>query len=276
MTILLALAASLTWGTSDFVAGRASGRIPARTVVTCSQIVALLVVTLVVLLVGLPFPSGAWWLWGALAGVVEGLGLLALYTALARGPMGVVTPIAGLGVIVPVAVGVARGDPITALLGVGLTVAITGAVLASGPQLTHRRKAGQRAIGLAVTAALGLGAAMVFVDLGSRISGVHTLWTMRVASVLLFLGLAAVTGSGTSVARRHLPTLVTIGVADLSATALFSIATSRGQISIASVLASLYPVTTIILARWVANERLRPVQVVGVLAALCGIALIAL
>lgn len=286
MTIALALAASVTWGTSDFIAGLLSARLPARTVVTCSQIVALLVISTFVLVAGLPLPPGTWWLWGGLGGLAEGFGLLALYTGLARGKMGVVTPIAGLGVLVPVSVGLVRGDPVTLLLAAGIALAIVGGVLASGPDVGPGPKAGgasegksgtsdSRSILFALVAALGLGTALVCVDLGSRASVVHTLWAMRVASVSAFLVLALCLTTRWRLPRRVLPGLLVVGVADFSATALFSLATTRGQISIASVLASLYPVTTIVLAWLVAKERLRPVQVIGVLAALGGIVLIA-
>lgn len=276
VTIALALAASVTWGASDFVAGVLSGRLPARTVVTCSQIVSLVVISLVVLVLGLPLPPGEWWLWGALGGAAEGAGLLALYTGLARGPMGIVTPIAGLGVIVPVAVGLVRGDPITVLLGAGILLAIVGGVLASGPELEGRSEGGGgTSILYAVLAAVGLGTAMVCVDLGSRISGIHTLWSMRVASVGMFLLLSLVLTTQWRIPRRLVSGIVVVGIADLSATVLFSIATTRGHLSIAGVLASLYPVTTILLAWLLLKERLRPVQLVGVAAALVGITLIA-
>lgn len=276
MTIALALAASVTWGTSDFIAGLLSARLPARTVVTCSQIVALVAISVVVLVVGLPLPPGPWWAWGALGGVAEGAGLLALYTGLARGPMGIVTPIAGLGVIVPVAVGLLRGDPVTVLLGAGILLAIIGGVLASGPELRDRSEGGAgTSIMYAVLAAVGLGTAMTCVDLGSRVSGMHTLWAMRVASVGIFVLLSLVLTTRWRVPRRLVPGIIVVGLADLSATVLFSIATTQGHLSIAGVLASLYPVTTILLAWVVLRERLRPIQLTGVVAALAGIALIA-
>ncbi|WP_338752097.1 DMT family transporter [Janibacter alittae] len=276
MTIAIALAASVTWGTSDFIAGLLSARLPARTVVTCSQAVALVAISVVVLVIGLPLPPGSWWVWGALGGVAEGAGLLALYTGLARGPMGIVTPIAGLGVLVPVIVGLVQGDPVTVLLGAGILLAIAGGVLASGPEVEGRGEGGDAtSILYAVLAAVGLGTAMVCVDLGSRVSGLHTLWAMRIASVGVFLVLAVVLTTRWRLPRRLVPGIIVVGLADLSATALFSAATTRGHLSIAGVLASLYPVTTILLAWLLLRERLRPVQLVGVAAALAGIALIA-
>lgn len=277
VTIALALAASVTWGTADFVAGLLSARLPARTVVTCSQIVSLAAISVVVLAVGLPLPPGQWWLWGALGGVAEGGGLLALYTGLARGRMGIVTPIAGLGVLVPVLVGVVRGDPMTVLIAAGIVLAVIGGVLASGPDTTGGGEGGERAsILYAVLAAVGLGTAMACVDLGSRISGIHTLWSMRVASVGAFLLVSLVLTTRWRLPRRLVPGIVVVGLADLSATALFSVATTSGHLSIAGVLASLYPVTTILLAWWLLRERLRPIQALGVAAALGGIVLIAL
>lgn len=276
MTIALALAASVTWGASDFVAGLLSGRLPARTVVTCSQIVSLVAISVVVLVAGLPLPPGQWWLWGMVGGLAEGGGLLALYTGLARGRMGIVTPIAGLGVLVPVTVGLVRGDPVTLLLAAGIVLAIIGGVLASGPEIGDEDEGGDRlSILYALLAAFGLGTAMVCVDLGSRISGMHTLWSMRVASVGAFVLISLVLVTTWRLPRRLVPGIVLVGIADLGATVLFSLATTRGHLSIAGVLASLYPVTTILLAWVLLKERLRPVQVLGVLAALVGIALVA-
>lgn len=229
----------------------------------------------IVLVAGLPLPPGHWWLWGAIGGIAEDGGLLALYTGLARGRMGVVTPIAGLGVLVPVTIGLVRGDPVTLLLGAGITLAIIGGVLASGPEVDEGGEGGDRlSILCAVLAALGLGTAMACVDLGSRISGMHTLWSMRGASVSVFVLLSLVLATTWRLPRRLVPEIVLVGLADLGATVLFSLATTRGHLSIAGVLASLYPVT-ILLAWVVLKERLRPVQLVGVVAALAGIALVA-
>lgn len=173
-------------------------------------------------------------------------------------------------------VGLVRGDPVTVLLGAGILLAIVGGVLASGPEVKGAGEGGDAtSILYAVLAALGLGTAMACVDLGSRVSGIHTLWAMRIASVSVFLVLALVLTTRWRLPRRLVPGIVIVGLADLSATALFSVATTRGHLSIAGVLASLYPVTTILLAWLVLRERLRPVQLVGVAAALVGIALIA-
>lgn len=276
MTIVLGLAAAVVWGTSDFVAGLLARRSAALAVLTWSFVVAAVVVSVAALVGGLPVPSGRWWLWGAASGSVGTVGLCALYAGLASASMGVVAPIAGTGVVVPVLVGLVRGDPVGVLLGVGLLCAVVGGVLASGPEVRGAAPGEGAALPvlLALVAAAGLGASLVFVELGSRTSVLHTLWAAKVTGALLLLALAAARPVGLP-PRAALPGVLLVGVADLGANALYGVAAARGPLVVASVLASLYPVATVALAAGVLRERLAPVQAVGVLLALVGIGLVA-
>jgi drug/metabolite transporter (DMT)-like permease len=274
--IVLALMSSAMWGTSDFLGGTASRRLPALAVVVVSEAVGLIGVLVVAAAVGaFDAPAGyvGWGLLGAVSGVV---GITAFYRALAGGTMGVVAPIAATGVIVPVAVGVIAGDRPSIAQGVGVAVAIIGVILASGPELRGARHPGAvTPLLLAGVAALGFGLFFVCMDHGARVSIWMTLVVMRAGSVVVLVVAAAAVHTQLRVSARDLPLLCVVGGFDVGANVAFAVASKHGLLSIVSVLSSLYPVVTVVLARFVHDERLRPVQLGGVITALAGVALIA-
>ncbi|GAA1755398.1 DMT family transporter [Nostocoides vanveenii] len=273
MFTLLALASSLVWGTSDFVAGVKAKTRPAAAVVGWSQAIGLLAMTIAVCLRTPHFASGNWPLWAVLAGVSGSGALVCFYAALSTGTMGVVAPIASLGVVVPVILGVASGEQPALLAWVGIMVAISGVLLASGPELEGA--VSRRPVVLASAAGAGFGVGLFSIHAGSADSVVDTLWLMRLTSVSLF-GLAAlVLRRAGGMTGADLPVLVFVGLADLVANALFGLAATRGYVSIAAVLGSLYPVVTAVLAYAVLHERLRRVQLAGVALTMAGVALIA-
>jgi drug/metabolite transporter (DMT)-like permease len=270
---LLALASSACWGTSDFFAGLFSRRRPAVAVVGWTQALAFVVLCVVVLAQLGDVTWSGWPLWSVAAGLSGLTGLLCFYTALSTGTMGVVAPIAALGVAVPVLLGVATGDEPSAWTWVGILVAVVGVTLASGPELSG--DVSTRPVVLAGVAAVGFGLALFCLDRGARTSTLMTLWGMRCTSVVVFTVVALVARSLGGVVAREVPVLLLIGCGDVLANALFAIASSRGQVSVASVLGSLYPVMTILLARIVLKERLRPIQQFGALLSLAGAGIIA-
>lgn len=274
MLSLLALGSSVVWGTSDFFAGVASRRRPAVAVVGWTQGLALLVISVLVAVRWETVAWGGWPLWALGAGLSGMTGLICFYSALSAGTMGVVAPIAALGVIVPVALGVASGETPSAWAWLGMLVAIVGVTLASGPELSGEVSA--RPVILAGCAAVGFGLALFCLDRGARVSTLLTLWGMRLTSVTILVVVALLLRSAGGVTAKELPALLAIGCGDLTANALFAVASSRGQVSVASVLGSLYPVVTTVLARVVLKERLRRVQQVGVALAVGGAAVIAL
>ncbi len=274
MLSLLALASSVVWGTSDFFAGVASRRRPAVAVVGWTQALALLVISVFVVLRWDDLTWHGWPQWAVGAGLSGMLGLVCFYSALSTGAMGVVAPIAALGVVVPVVLGVASGETPSPWAWIGMLVAIVGVTLASGPELSGDVSA--RPVVLAACAALGFGVALFCLDRGARISTLLTLWGMRATSVTILVVVALLVRSVGGVRGREVPALLAIGCGDLAANGLFAVASSRGQVSVASVLGSLYPVVTTVLARVVLGERLRRVQQVGVGLAIGGAAVIAL
>jgi drug/metabolite transporter (DMT)-like permease len=271
---VLALASSLAWGTSDFFAGVASRRHPAVAVVAWTQGLALLVITVVVAVRWDTVTWSGWPPWAVAAGLTGMAGLVCFYSALSAGTMGVVAPIAALGVVVPVVLGVATGDTPSPWAWVGMLVAVVGVTLASGPELSG--DVSPRPVILAGCAALGFGLALFCLDRGARESTLLTLWGMRLTSVTILVVVGLVVRTAGGVTARETPALLAIGCGDLLANGLFAYASSRGQVSIASVLGSLYPVVTIIWARFLLDERLKRVQQVGVALAVGGAALTAL
>jgi len=277
MLALLALASSAVWGTSDFFAGLKARTIAPPAVVAITQGAALVALSAILLVrhTGLSSSfTGSGPLWAIAAGVAGAAGLVCFYTALASGTMGVVAPISSLGALVPVFLGLLTGEKPSATAWVGMAVAVTGAALASGPELAGAVPA--RPVILAAVAAVFFGTALYCIDRGARYALLETLWGMRLTSVALFLvaGLAARSLGGTR--ARDLPALAVIGLADVTANALFAFSSSRGMVSVASVLGSLYPVATVFWARLLLGERLRRVQAVGVALTLVGVVAIAI
>lgn len=273
MLSLLALGSSVAWGAADFFAGLTSRRRPAVAVVGWTQALALAVITVVVLARPGETTWTGWPPWALGAGLSGMVGLVCFYTALSAGTMGVVAPIAALGVVVPVALGVATGDQPSPWTWVGMAVAVSGVALASGPELSGA--VSPRPVLLAGCAAVGFGLALFCLDRGARESTVMTLWGMRVTSVTVLVVVALVARSLGGVTARETPALLLIGSGDLAANGLFAVASSRGQVSVAAVLGSLYPVVTALLARALIKERLRRIQQVGVVLAVTGAAVIA-
>ncbi|QGN57505.1 DMT family transporter [Nostocoides sp. HKS02] len=273
MLSLLALASSACWGTSDFFAGLRARTMPAAAVVAWSQGMALVLLTVVLSVTGFGGPTG-WMVWAVAAGVAGSGALVCFYAALSTGTMGVVAPVASLGVVVPVLLGILTGDQPPVLAWVGMVVAIVGVALASGPELSGG--VSPRPLALACVAAVGFGLALFCLDRGARVSLLHTLWGMRATSVSLFLVAGVVLRRAGGVRAADLPALGLIGAGDLVANGLFAYASSHGVVSIASVLGSLYPVVTVLLARVLLQERLRPVQGVGVGISVAGVVVLAL
>ncbi|MER7951825.1 DMT family transporter [Streptomyces sp. NPDC096079] len=285
MTALFALATALLWGLADFGGGLLTRRIPALTVVVVSQTLAVLVLGTVVLATGAWTEAGPQ-LWYAVgAGVVGPAAMLAFYKALALGPMGVVSPLGSLGVVVPVSVGLLVGDRPGLLQFAGIAVAILGVVLAGGPEL-RGAPVQRQAVLLTLVAAFGFGSVMALIaEASTTVTGLFlALFVQRVTNVAVGGGAlyasvrrggAALPEGGAGAVRAALPALAFVGLADVAANGTYAIAAQQGPVTVAAVLASLYPVVTALAARGVLKERLRGVQAAGAGLALVGTVLLA-
>jgi drug/metabolite transporter (DMT)-like permease len=305
MTAVLALLASLVWGTSDFMGGVVSRRVRPLVVVAIAHAIALASLLVVAAVAGSFSAKLGYLPWAAAAGAVGLISLVAFYGALSTGTMGIVAPIAGTGAVVPVVVGLLSGESPSGWQIAGIAAAVGGVVLASGPELTGRGGpdgGGSRPLALAVVAALGFGTVFVLIDRAAKHNVVMTLVTMRVTSVsivaLLGIGYllqrrvrAAPSPRHARIGRRpggsapanpewgvrwkQLPVIAIVGWTDAGANGLYGAAARHGLVSVTAVLASLYPAVTVLLARFVEGERMRPIQNIGVGLAMCGVVLLA-
>ncbi|MFD2690153.1 EamA family transporter [Streptomyces phyllanthi] len=283
MPALFALATSLLWGLADFGGGLLTRRTPALTVVVVSQALAVVVLGAIVIATGGWSEAGPQ-LWFAVgAGLVGPVAMLTFYKALALGPMGVVSPLGSLGVVVPVGVGLVLGERPGLAQVAGIVVAVAGVVLAGGPQF-RGAPVQRQAVLLTLVAALGFGAVMALIaEASTTLTGLFlALFVQRVTNVVA--GGAALY---VSVRRgnpalpvegfpwRSLPALSFVGLADVAANGTYSVAAQQGPVTVAAVLASLYPVVTALAARALLGERLRGVQAAGAGLALVGTVLLA-
>jgi uncharacterized membrane protein len=210
------------------------------------------------------------------AGLAGAVALGAFYRALAVGTMSVVAPIGATGVALPVVLGIATGEAPGAVQAAGLAAAGAGIVLASRQAADPAAgPASRSAIGLALLAALGFGTFFVLSDPAADASVPWLLLLARLAAVPA-IALVVVRGSGwVAPGRAGWRAIALVGVLDLSATALYAVAQTKGLLAVVPVVASLYPVTTVLLARAVLGERLARVQAAGVGLAFAGVALVA-
>lgn len=272
MAILLSLISSLMWGMSDFVGGLLAKRRPAMVVVGWSAALGLVMASMAVAAYGGWHGPYAWLPWGIAAGASGALGLGCYYAALASGTMGVVAPVTSLGVIVPIVIGLAAGEQPERLVWAGIVVAIIGIVLTSGPEFGGEASA--RPVLIAALAGVLFGIFFTCMDQGAEDSPVLTLWAMRGSVTLAFVVVALARRTTGGLVGTDFVWVLLIAAGDLSANLTFAIASTKGFVSITSVLSSLFPVVTVLLARAILRERLRLVQTVGVAVTMVGVALI--
>lgn len=277
MGSLLALLSSVLWGTADYLAGNLSKRYKAIAVTGVSQSFGLLFGVVCILLfadfIEPNLSMDGYFLPGVIAGIAGFIGLVAFYTGLATGRMGVVSPISSLSVVIPLVFALAQGERPTSTQTIGIIIAISGAFMASGPEV--RNGLPIKPLMFALIAAIGFGTALTFIAIGSETDSLHTMTSMRVASVSICILLALRFRTVGGFARKNIPLLIFIGVADFLANFLLGVATTKGLVSVAMVFGSLFPVVTILLAYKFLHERLQKVQYVGIAFAIGGVILIA-
>ena len=273
LAIALALAAGGCWGISDFTGGLLSRRLSTLVVLLTIELSGLVVLLAVLAATGASPPQGIDLLFALAAGAAGILGLGVFYRALAIGTMSIVAPISATGAIIPVVVGVASGDTLTLLIGLGLAVTMAGVVLASREQHEDQRVASRASIGLALLAAAGFGSFFVLYDRASDDSVLWAMLCIRGVAVPL-VGGAVLWRRPAAPALHDVGILAVAGLLDLGATGLYALANREGAVSIVGVVGSLYPIATVLLARAVLGERIRPLQQAGVVIAFLGVGLI--
>ncbi len=270
--IVLALGASLSWGFADFfgpLKGRTLGALRTLLYVQASGLVAIAVIVAV-----RGRGPADWTALLAVPAAVSGtLGLYAYYRGMAVGAMSVVAPIAGVSAALPVVVGVISGDRPSTLKVAGIVCALGGVYLAAHePGGTGGGLAA--GVGLALLAALGFGGYFPFMHAAGRADFWWASLFFRMTSTSVILSSVAIRRPALAVRKSDLPLLVFVGFGDMFGNLLYAAASSRGLVSIVSVLASLYPVVTVLLARAVLTERVARTQEGGIVLTLAGVALI--
>jgi len=268
----LALGASLAWGVADFVGplwGRTWG---ALRVLLWAQVGGVVAIAIAVALRG-QGPHG-WEIVLAVPAALSGtLGLYAYYRGMAVGAMSVVAPIAGVSAVVPVVFGIATGDRLSAAQVAGIVCAIAGVGLASieHQEGTRRIAAG---VGLAALAAIGFG----FYFPPMHTAGSTDFWwaslLFRTTAFAVVAAAVAVRHPPLRLRPRDLAIVVAVGIGDTLGNVLFAASSSHGLVSLTSVLASLYPIVTVMLAAAVLHEHVAASQRVGIVLTLTGVVLI--
>ena len=259
----------------DFIGGFQTRRLGAFAVLFVSQPPTLLLIAVIVIVRGVRVTPGPWILAGLLAGLVGLVGLAAIYRGMAIGVVSVVSTIAATGPVIPVLVGLLTGERPSALQMAGIAMALAGiALLAFDRRPTERGRRLIPGVGLALLAALAFGVFLVAIRYASRPDPLWGVLATRAGSVGALMVLGLPFRSRLKVGAVDLPALFAVGVLDITADVFFAFATTIGLLSIVSILSSLYPVATVILARIVLNERMARPQQAGVGLALAGVVLI--
>ena len=268
----LSLLAAASWGGGDFSGGVASKRASVFRVVAGAHFVGLLSMLLMAWLSGEPIPPPADLLWGVFAGVSGAFGIAALYKALAVGRMGVIAPVASVVTgIFPVLFSIRTEGLPDRIQMLGFTLALVSIWLVARP---NDFVDSQRGLGLAVFAGLMFGLFLV----GGKQSGHHgVFWPLvaaRSVSTALMLVIVAFAPRDPQPLRPALWPMVVSGLLDSAGNALFIAATRHGRLDVSAILSSLYPASTVILARVLLKEKISPVQGAGIVGALAAVALI--
>ena len=278
MEVALGALVALAYGSGDFLGGISAKRLPTVTVLLVSQSFGLAVALVLVVALRDARPPAHIFVLSAAAGVVAVVALGLLFRGLALGRMSIVAPLSAIGGgVLPVAWGLLRGERPSALALAGVGVAlIAAAIVGRGAEHDPAATISPR-LELALGAGAGLGFGVVFILFAESSSG-SGMWPVliaRCASVPVLAIAAVVLGHSPRIARADLAPVAGAGLCDVGANALVVLAVRRGFLSLVAPVASLYPATTVVLARLVLHERIGRQRAGGLALGLVGLALIA-
>ncbi|HVC86425.1 MAG TPA: DMT family transporter [Gaiellaceae bacterium] len=271
--LLLALGASLAWGVADFVGPVVSRTLGALRIMFWAQVGGLAGIGLAVAVRG-QGPGGWGVLFAAAAAVGGTLGLFAYYRGMATGAMSVVAPIAGASAVIPVIFGIATGDSPSPAQLAGIACALVGVALASVEQSGGERKLAA-GVGLALLAALGFGFYFPPMHAAGKVDFWWASLVFRATALLLVATAVAVRRPALRLGPKSLTIAILVGLGDMVGNALFAASSGRGLVSLTAVLASLYPLVTVLLAAALLREQVAPLQRAGIVLTLAGVVLIA-
>jgi drug/metabolite transporter (DMT)-like permease len=309
MGILLGLLTALSWGSSDFLARFTARRIGSLRTTLYMQLVGLVLLTIFLPWIGgwgHLYDGSGWqpWAWGALAGVLNGISTLSLYRSFEVGKLAVVAPLSASYPALTVAISVFTGEHLSAMRAAGIALILAGVIVvvrgeveadsgiapsgvarhsvqlgsvAAASRSTLERKAAS-GIGAAMISAAGFG--VLFWLLGNhvvpRVGFASTVWMIRLTSSALTALVIVAMKQPISLRRRdHVSLwLLGMGVLDTGAFVLNNLGMELEQVSVVSVLASLYGAVTVLLSTVVLHEKMSRWQWLGIIAIFAGIALI--
>ncbi len=273
MGAVLALGASLSWGLADFfgpLKGRALGALRVLLVAQAFGLVAIAVAVLIRF-----EPPAGWAVLLAVPAAVSGtLGLYSYYRGMVVGAMSVVAPVAGVSAVVPVIVGFASGDRPSSWQDAGMGLALIGVLLAARERQDGGGRRVASGVGLALFAAVGFGGYFPFMHAAGHADFWWSSLVFRTVTTAIVAAAVLATRAPVGVPRAHLLLIALVGFGDTLGNVLFAAASGRGLVGVTSVLASLYPIVAVALARIVLHERIDRLQELGVVATLGGVALI--
>jgi drug/metabolite transporter (DMT)-like permease len=295
---LLALGSAVLYGAADFVGGLTSRRADTIAVVLVAQFAGLLLLALLVPLLPSVTPTSRDLLWGAAAGLCGSVGVALLYRGLAIGTMAIVAPTTAIcAVTLPLAYGYVRGEALSTLAIAGIALALVSIVLVAqesrhelvptaaidydldgetvpAPSALPALRRIPPGLGLALVSGIAVGGFYVALSHARPDAGMWPLLVARGASVTLLGGLAILGGRSLRMPASATAMAIAAGVVDMVANGLYLAATWSGMLSVIVTLSSLYPASTVLLARLVLGERLNTMQSIGVVCALIAVVLI--
>jgi len=270
--LLLALGASLAWGVADFVGPLMSRTLGTLRVLLWAQVGGVAAIAIAVALRG-EGPVG-WEVLFAIAAAVGGTaGLYAYYRGMQIGAMSVIAPIAGASAVIPVIYGIATGDKPSAAQIAGIVFAIVGVALASVEHHEGSRRLAA-GVGLALLAAVGFGFYFPWMHAAGKVDFWWASLVFRTTALLLVAAAVAARRPALRLRRRELAIVMAVGIGDTLGNALFAASSSHGLVSLTSVLASLYPIVTVLLAAAILHEQVARTQKAGIVLTLTGVVLI--
>jgi len=270
--LLLALGASLAWGVGDFFGPLISRTVGVLPVLMWAQIggVASLAIAVAI---RAQAPAG----WGVLYAIGAGcggmLGLFAYYRGMITGAMSVVAPIAGVSAVIPVVFGIATGDDPSVAQVAGVVTALAGVGLASIEHQEGRRRVAA-GVGLALLAACGFGFYFPWMHAAGKVDFWWASMVFRTTALLLVATAVTTQRIDVRVSPRMAAVAVGAGIVDTVGNVCFAASSQHGLVSLTAVLASLYPVVTVLLAASILHERVAPLQRTGIALTLAGVVLI--
>jgi drug/metabolite transporter (DMT)-like permease len=278
MTVILSLLSALLYGVADFSGGSATRRNSVFAVMVLTQTAGLLVALIAAPLIGPGGPRAADIAWGVGAGIMGFAGVAALYGGLAKHTAAIVSPVSALvGAVLPAAFGALLGERPARLALVGAALCVPAILLLAYERGETKDRAKLRSSFLyGAIAGLGFGGFFIAISRSSPGSGIWPLLGSRAATLVMVSSIVLFSRKRFSVARRDIPAAVFAGAADMAANIFFLLATRTGLLIIVTLVTSLYPAPTVVLARIFQGQRISAPRAAGIGLALAGVALIGL